>query len=252
MTYFILFFLGLVQGLTEFLPISSSGHLVLFSKLFQIEEELFLSILLHVATFLSIVVVFHKDIFNLLRHPFSKETINLVIATIPTCIVALLLLPVIKSSFGGELLPFCFMISAVLLLVTDIVTKNKKTKEINTKTALFIGFMQGLAVFPGISRSGTTIASGLIAGGDKKEVTKFSFLMSLPIIFLSMVMEIYEVAVGKVSLNLPIFALVISFLIAFLSGIFAIKFMMKLTENGKLKWFSVYLFMLSIVLFFVI
>lgn len=250
--FLVLFFMGLVQGLTEFLPVSSSGHLVLISKLFNMEESLFLSILLHVATLFSIVVVFWKDIWELIRHPFSKKTVMLMVATIPTCLIVLVLMPIIKSSFGGALLPFCFLISALLLFATEFITKKKTTHELNYKTAFIMGIAQGFAVFPGISRSGTTICAGLLAGGDKKESAKFSFLMSIPIIILSMVMEIYEICQGSVTINYPVIAIIASFLVAFLSGIFAIKFMMKLTEKGNLKWFSLYLLIIGIVTFFII
>ena len=251
-SFLVLFFMGLVQGLTEFLPVSSSGHLVLISKLFNMEESLFLSILLHVATLFSIVVVFWKDIWELIRHPFSKKTVMLMVATIPTCLIVLVLMPIIKSSFGGALLPFCFLISALLLFATEFLTKKKTTHELNYKTAFIMGIAQGFAVFPGISRSGTTICAGLLAGGDKKESAKFSFLMSIPIIILSMVMEIYEICQGSVTINYPVIAIIASFLVAFLSGIFAIKFMMKLTEKGNLKWFSLYLLIIGIVTFFII
>lgn len=250
--FLVLFFMGLVQGLTEFLPVSSSGHLVLISKLFNMEESLFLSILLHVATLFSIVVVFWKDIWELIRHPFSKKTVMLMVATIPTCLIVLVLMPIIKSSFGGALLPFCFLISALLLFATEFLTKKKTTHELNYKTAFIMGIAQGFAVFPGISRSGTTICAGILAGGDKKESAKFSFLMSIPIIILSMVMEIYEICQGSVTINYPVIAIIASFLVAFLSGIFAIKFMMKLTEKGNLKWFSLYLLIIGIVTFFII
>ena len=250
--FLVLFFMGLVQGLTEFLPVSSSGHLVLISILFNMEESLFLSILLHVATLFSIVVVFWKDIWELIRHPFSKKTVMLMVATIPTCLIVLVLMPIIKSSFGGALLPFCFLISALLLFATEFLTKKKTTHELNYKTAFIMGIAQGFAVFPGISRSGTTICAGLLAGGDKKESAKFSFLMSIPIIILSMVMEIYEICQGSVTINYPVIAIIASFFIAFLSGIFAIKFMMKLTEKGNLKWFSLYLLIIGIVTFFFI
>lgn len=250
--FLVLFFMGLVQGLTEFLPVSSSGHLVLISKLFNMEESLFLSILLHVATLFSIVVVFWKDIWEFIRHPFSKKTVMLMVATIPTCLIVLVLMPIIKSSFGGALLPFCFLISALLLFATEFLTKKKTTHELNYKTAFIMGIAQGFAVFPGISRSGTTICAGLLAGGDKKESAKFSFLMSIPIIILSMVMEIYEICQGSVTINYPVIAIIASFLVAFLSGIFAIKFMMKLTEKGNLKWFSLYLLIIGIVTFFII
>lgn len=249
--FLVLFFMGLVQGLTEFLPVSSSGHLVLLSNIFGVEESLFISILLHVATLLSICVVFYKDIFALLRHPFSKNTLMLVVATIPTCLIVLVLMPFIKSSFGGSFLPASFLITAVLLVVTELFAKNKKTKEFSYKTAIIMGIAQSFAVFPGISRSGSTICAGILSGGDKKECAKFSFLMSIPIILLSLVMEIYEGVSGGISISYPISAIIISFIIAFLSGIFAIKFMMRLTEKGKLWWFSCYLLLLSVVTFFV-
>lgn len=106
--FLVLFLMGLVQGLTEFLPVSSSGHLVLLSEIFGVEESLFISILLHVATLLSILVVFWRDIWELIKHPLSENAMKLVVATIPTCIIVLFLMPVVKSSFGGEFLPFCF------------------------------------------------------------------------------------------------------------------------------------------------
>ena len=247
--FLVLFFMGLVQGLTEFLPVSSSGHLVLLSNIFGVEESLFISILLHVATLLSICVVFYKDIFALLRHPFSKNTLMLVVATIPTCLIALVLMPFIKSSFGGGFLPVSFLITATILVITELFAKN--TKEFSYKTAIIMGIAQGFAVFPGISRSGATISAGLLSKGDKKECAKFSFLMSIPIILLSLIMEIYEGISGGINISYPISAIIISFIVAFLSGIFAIKFMMKLTEKGKLWWFSCYLLLLSVVTFFV-
>lgn len=248
--FLVLFFMGLVQGLTEFLPVSSSGHLVLLSNIFNVEESLFISILLHVATLLSICVVFYKDIFALLRHPFSKNTLMLVVATIPTCLIALVLMPFIKSSFGGGFLPVSFLITAAILVITELFAKN--TKEFSYKTAIIMGIAQGFAVFPGISRSGATISAGLLSKGDKKECAKFSFLMSIPIILLSLIMEIYEGISGGINISYPISAIIISFIVAFLSGIFAIKFMMRLTEKGKLWWFSCYLLLLSLVTFFIV
>ena len=191
MEIFYLVILGIVQGLTEFLPISSSGHLVLLSEWFGISDSLFVSILLHLATFFSIVVVLRKEVFYFIRHPFSKETIRLAIATIPTCILALILMPLIDQSFEGIFLPFCFLISALLLMVTDLTTKRKSfplQSQLTNKNAFLMGIGQGLAIFPGISRSGTTICAGILSGAPKEECAKFSFLMSLPIILLSMAM----------------------------------------------------------------
>ena len=253
MQYFLaLFFLGIIQGLTEFLPVSSSGHLVLFGNLFGIEESLFISILLHVATLLSIVVVFYKDIWQMIRHPFSKQTTMLVVATIPTCLIVLVLMPIIKQSFAGGLLPICFLISAILLLVSEQLSKKKEKKEMTYKTAFIMGIAQGFAVFPGISRSGSTISAGLLSGGEKESVAKFSFLMSIPIIFLSLIMEIYEIVTGSLKLQIQILPTILAFVSAFVVGIFAIKLMIKLTVKSSLKWFSLYLVIISIVSIFVL
>lgn len=247
-----LFFMGLIQGLTEFLPVSSSGHLVLFSKLVGLEESLFLSILLHVATLFSIFVVFYKDIWNLIRHPFSKETISLVVATIPTCILALIFMPLIEKSFMGNFLPVCFSITAIILLFTEFFSKKKTDGKIDYKTAFMMGVAQGFAIFPGISRSGTTICSGVACGKNRREVAKFSFLMSIPIVFLSLILDIYDAIAGKIVLNVNIGAIILSFLTAFVVGIFAIKLMMKLTEKANLKYFSFYLAVISILSLFLI
>ncbi len=252
-----LFFLGLIQGLTEFLPVSSSGHLVLFSKIFGLEESLFISIILHFATLLSIIVVFYKDIWQMIRHPLSKQTLLLVIATIPTCLIVLVLMPVVKMSFAGSALPFCFALSAMFLFLAEIMSKKSgqeqsEVKQLDYKTAFFMGVAQGFAVFPGISRSGTTISAGLLCGKDKSEIAKFSFLMSIPIIFLSLCMEIYEVATGVTQVQIEILPTLIAFVTAFVVGIFAIKIMMKLTAKSNLKWFSLYLIVIAIISLFVV
>lgn len=247
-----LFFLGLVQGLTEFLPVSSSGHLVLFSKLMKVEESLFVSIILHVATLLSILIVFRKDVWQMIRHPFSRESMMIVVATIPTCILCLILMPIIKLSFSGMLLPLCFLVSAVLLLTSERLAKSKKQKDMTFKSAFLIGVAQGFAVFPGVSRSGTTISGGLLCGNKKEDVTKFSFLMSIPIIVLSLLMEIVEIAMGGQALNVSVVGVIIAFFTAFLTGIFAIKVMIKLTKNSNLKYFAFYLFLMSIISFIVL
>lgn len=306
-----LFFLGLVQGLTEFLPVSSSGHLVLFSKILGVEDSLFVSILLHVATLLSICVVFWRDIWQMLRHPFGRQTMLLAAATIPTCIVVLLILPIVKSSFSGGLLPVCFAASALLLFLAEIfankkggaksrrrenkifvqneskkywrhkiaknvqqdmtknvqqeiikreqneIAKNERKEsnigrqEITFKSAIFMGVAQGFAVFPGLSRSGTTISAGLLCGQQRAGVAKFSFLMSIPIVLLSLVMEIFEVCTGAQVVSVPAGAIALAFFVAFAVGILAIKLTIKITEKAGLKWFSLYLAIISIAALFI-
>ena len=253
MEIFVLCLLGLVQGLCEFLPISSSGHLVLMSQLFGVEDSLFVSIVLHMATLLAVLVVFRKDIWLMLKHPFSIESMNIVIATIPTCVIVLILMPVVDESFGGSYLAFSFLISACLLLFSQNFAKKKAFQGTFThKNALIMGIAQGLAVFPGVSRSGTTICAGLLSGGDKKECAKFSFLMSVPIIILSMIMEIVKIALGGQTVAVNPIGMILSFLIAFLVGILSIKVMIKLTEKANFKWFSLYLFILAAITIFVI
>lgn len=252
MEIFYLVILGIVQGLTEFLPISSSGHLVLLSEWFGISDSLFVSILLHLATFFSIVVVLRKEVFYFIRHPFSKETIRLAIATIPTCILALILMPLIDQSFEGIFLPFCFLISALLLMVTDLTTKRKSfplQSQLTNKNAFLMGIGQGLAIFPGISRSGTTICAGILSGAPKEECAKFSFLMSLPIILLSMAMEIYKIAAKDYVISVNVVGVILSFVIAFLVGIFAIKVMLRLTQKASFRYFAFYLIVISVLAF---
>ena len=261
--FFVIIILGIIQGLTEFLPVSSSGHLVLLSKIFGVPESLFLSIILHVATLLSIIVVLRKQVFYYIRHPFSVGAKKIITATIPTCIIVLILLPLINQSFEGEFLPFCFMITAVLLAFTSLFLNHKKSSYkpfkntedfpgISYKQAFFMGITQGLAVFPGISRSGSTICSGMLVGGDKNSVAEFSFLMSIPIIILSMLKEIYELITSGKIINLNVSALIIAFLFAFIIGVISIKFMIKLTKKVNFLWFSAYLIIIAFLTLFLV
>ena len=245
MPIFALVVLGFVQGVCEFLPISSSGHLVLLSKIFGIEDSLFVSIILHVATLLSVVVVMRKEIWQLLRHPFSKESISLALATISTCVVAILLMPLINASFEGVWLPIFFLLSAVILFFVG--RKSKSGGEITYKRAVFIGLAQGLAIFPGLSRSGTTISAGMVSGGGRKESAKFSFLISLPIIVGSLVMELYKIIIRGQAISVNPIGIILSFIISFIVGIICIKYMLKMTNNVAFKYFSIYLFIIAII-----
>lgn len=243
--------LGAVQGLTEFLPVSSSGHLVLLGKWFGVQETLFVSIILHLATFFSVLVCLRKEIWQLIKHPFSDEAVKLYLATIPTCIIALILMPLINKSFMGGALGYCFIISAVVLFATDILSKKKmKVREdITLKHAIIMGVFQGLATFPGVSRSGATICGGILSGADKKKTAKFSFLMSLPIILLSLLMEIYEIVGAGQTISVNIAGLIISFFVAFAVGTLSIKVMLKVTEKTNFRWFALYLIIIAILSF---
>lgn len=248
--------LGIVQGLTEFLPVSSSGHLVLVNKLFgESGDFLFVAILLHLATLLAVVIVFRKDILYLIRHPFSLEAKKLYIATVPTVIIVLIFEGFIENTFGGNLLPYCFLITAILLFIAEMLKDKKPSlkKEISYRSAFLMGISQGIAVLPGISRSGSTICTGLFAGENREEVAKFSFLMSIPIIIASMLYEVLGAVVNKTPIFVGnVFPVIIAFLFAFIVGIFAIKVMLKIVSKAKYFGFSIYLIIVAILSFFII
>ncbi|MGI5842001.1 MAG: undecaprenyl-diphosphate phosphatase [Christensenellales bacterium] len=252
MTIFQAIILGLVQGLTEFLPISSSGHLVLLSKVFGIKSNfVFFSIALHFATLLAVLWHFRKEVWLVVKKPFGPLAVKLYIATIPAIIVALLFNDQIEKMFSGTLLPFCFMFTAVLLILTQIcATKQKHKKKIDYKGALFMGFMQAVAIIPGISRSGSTISGSVLAGYDKEESAHFSFLISVPIILASCAYEVLKIFKQGAGLIFPL-QTIVSSLFAFLSGIFAIKLMLNIVKKVKFHYFSYYLIILSIISFII-
>jgi len=252
---FFVIILAIVQGLTEFLPVSSSGHLVLLNKFFGIENDfLLLSVILHVATLFSVLFVLRKEVVEVIKHPFGKLSRKIIFATIPTVIIVLCFKGFFDSAFDGRFLPICFILTAVLIVVSEFLSNKfkNKYKPINNRMAIIMGLAQGIAVLPGISRSGATICAGLIQGAKRDELAHFSFLMSIPIILASLVVEIYEyISVGQ-ALTLMWYELLIGFIVAFFTGIFAVKFMLKIIEKHSLLWFAVYLVGISILSFFVI
>lgn len=247
MAFFSLVILGLVQGLTEFLPVSSSGHLVLLSRVFGIEDSLFVSIILHVATLLSVLTVLRSELWALVRHPFSPYSRKVIYATIPTCFIVLILYPFITDVFEGAILPICFLLTAILLLFTDFFAKKNSLKPLSNKHALIMGALQGLATLPGISRSGSTIAAGVLSGGNREEVAKFSFIMSIPIIILSLILEIYKLSTSQTAINVNVLGLIVGFICAYIVGVVSIKFMIKLTQKLNFKYFAIYLVLIAIV-----
>ena len=244
--------LGIIQGLTEFLPVSSSGHLVLMGKIFGVEGDFVLfSVLMHVATLLAVLIYFHKDIWLLVKKPFGKDAIKLYIATVPTVLIVLLFKGFIENSFGGAILPFCFMFTAILLIVSQVLSK-KAGKGITKTGAFCMGVAQGIAVLPGISRSGATICTGLIMGYDRQESAKFSFLMSVPIILASLLYELLGIFQGNAVQSVGVLQLILGFIMAFIVGLLSIKLMMKIVKNMKLYWFAVYLIIISIISFVIL
>ena len=244
---FIIIFLGLIQGIFEFLPVSSSGHILIFYKLFNLNIDLLsLNIILHIATALSVVVYYRKKIWFMITHPLNKQTLNLIFATVVSCIIILIIHPFLKDAIGGKFLAISFVLTAIFLLIATIINKKYVfSMPLNNKTIFVMSVFQAIAVLPGLSRSGLTLCSGLICGKDKNEVADFSFLMGLPLIVAG---ALYDFIFEKPSFsNENIFAIVISFIVAFLSGIFAIMITKKLAEKTKLWYFCIYLVVLAII-----
>lgn len=241
MTVLIAILLGIVQGLCEFLPISSSGHLVLLQKMFGIEEgALFFTIMLHVGTLFAVFSVYYKDIWELLKAPFQKRVYMLVLALVPTVIMALLFNDIVGASFDGRFLGFGFIITAILLIVCDKIREGKKTQEtMRINNALAIGFMQGVALFPGISRSGSTITGGLISGMERKSVADFTFILSIPAILGSIVLEVPSlIKMGMGDIN-PLHVIV-GMVAAAVSGYLAIRLMLRVIKKKRFIGFASY------------
>ena len=245
MTTFQAVILGLVQGLTEFLPVSSSGHLVMIEQWFNLSEEMFLTIALHAGTLFAVLYLYRKQVGFMLTHPFSPLSKNIMFASVPTVIIVLALKGVVPSIFSSCFYIVGFAITAVVLIVTECLARTKKCGQVGYKSSIIIGIAQGLACLPGISRSGSTICAGILCGEDKKSVADFSFLLSIPIIFASI---LYELIFNFNATSIPVLPLLIGMLTSFISGLFAIKLMLKLVKKSKLYYFSIYLFILSFLL----
>jgi len=242
--------LGLVQGLTEFLPVSSSGHLAIGKALFGIETaDLSFEVAVHAATVLATIVVFWKDIWKLLcglfKWKLNSETryiLLILLSMIPVFIVGMFFKDSVEELFGNGLLVVgcALLVTALLLFLSETLTARRGGDggKVTWKSALWMGLAQAVAVIPGLSRSGSTIAAGLLSGVSKQEVTRFSFLMVLiPILgeaFLDVVGG--DFAASTVG-TLP---LILGFLAAFVSGLFACKFMIAMVRKARLKWFALY------------
>ena len=201
----------------------------------------------------AVLIVLWKDIKFLFKNPFSKPAKMLYAATIPTILSVLCFKGFFEGSFNGELLPLCFMITALLLIITQVFGKSIRTKKISYKTAITIGIVQGLAVLPGISRSGSTICTGVLCGLDSKNASRFSFLLSIPIILASIFHELLGVITkGAPLFDVGIIPTLIAFVCAFVVGLLCVKFMLTAFQKISLWWFAGYLIILAGVAFVVI
>ncbi len=243
--------LGLVQGLTEFIPVSSSGHLYLIPKLFGwSEHSTAFDIMIHGGTLLALLLYFRKDLFDHLKSKNWKLFINLAVASVPALAAGYLF----QDLFDEKLKSIWYAISAMiivgaLLIAADYVFKNQKrtVEDITPRNALYIGVAQILSLIRGVSRSGITILAGLVNGLSRKEAARFSFLLSIPVTAAVVAFQSLKIIKGEVIPESSL-ALFIGFLASFISGYFAIKFMLKFLENQGLKIFGIYRLIFAIIL----
>ncbi|MDR5591608.1 undecaprenyl-diphosphate phosphatase [Christiangramia sp. SM2212] len=247
--------LGIIQGLTEFLPVSSSGHLELGKAILGDtsvpEESLLFTVVLHFATALSTIVVFRKDILEiiggLLSFKWNEETqfsLKIIVSMIPAVLVGLLFEEQLEALFGGNILfvGFMLLITALLLWLAD---KAKNTgKKVSYSNAFIIGVSQAIAMLPGISRSGATISTSVLLGNDKTKAARFSFLMVVPLIFGKIAKDVLSGELMESSADFSILA--VGFIAAFLAGLVACTWMIALVKKSKLSWFAIYCFVVGL------
>jgi undecaprenyl-diphosphatase len=254
MNWFEALILGLFQGLTEFLPVSSSGHLEIAKSLFGIdsEESFFFTLAVHGATVLSTLFVFWDEILNLARQTFrfkrneeSAYIMKILLSMVPVGIAGIILKDPIESLFSGNIV----FVGAMLLITASILAiahfVKKRERKITYLDALIIGLAQAIAVIPGISRSGSTIATGLIIGNSKSEVARFSFLMVLIPVLGANFLEILSWEGGAVTIE--ILPIVIGSITAFIAGYAACTWMIALVKRSRLIWFSIYCFIVGLI-----
>ena len=250
------FIMGLVQGLSEFLPISSSGHLLVAEKLltqvgYSVASSKGLMIMLHMGSLLAVLLVFWKDWVQMLLHPIKNKTLLLLfIASLPALVVMVLLGDFVDSTFTGWFLGPAFLITALFLTIAEKLSKDKTKKrsgEITTNRALTMGAFQAVALLPGVSRSGSTLLGGISSGLTRGMAAKFSFMMSAPAILGSFVMEAKDALETDGLSTLISFDILVGVLAAAVSGYLAIRFMLMLIEKISLYRFAVYLVAVGII-----
>ena len=249
--------LGIIQGLTEFLPVSSSGHLEIGQALFGTasEENLTFAIVVHTATVLATIVILWKEIMQLLRGTFCTLAWNeekdyvakILVSMIPVFVVGMFFKDEVEAFFGNGLLlvGICLIVTALLLYLSEWLTKRLAQKgraghEVSYRDAFVIGLAQACAVLPGLSRSGTTIATGLLCGVKKESVAQFSFLMVLVPILGEAFLDLLDLLKGEVVSSLGLLPLAVGFVAAFVTGCFACKFMLNIVRKQKLIYFAIY------------
>ena len=243
--------LGIIQGLTEFLPVSSSGHLEIAKAILGEEkvgeESLLTTVVLHFATALSTIIIFRKDLIEIFSGLFQFKnneafqfSLKIVLSMIPAVLVGVFFNDEIEALFGGALtlVGSMLLITGLLLLLADRAKASEK--QVGVKDAILVGISQAIAILPGISRSGATISTAVLLGIDKEKAARFSFLMVVPLIFGKMAKDFFSVEISANDTNF--LALFIGFIFAFLTGMLACKWMIKLVKSSQLKYFAYYCF----------
>jgi len=250
MTWIEALILGIIQGLTEFLPVSSSGHLEIGKALLNVEvkEDLSFTVMVHFATVLSTITVFFKEIKHLMAEFFqfrwndsTRYIVKILISMIPVMALGLFFSEEVESLFGGNLV----IVGAALLVTATLLAfaylfKSEGRKKIPFSDAFIIGIAQAIAVIPGISRSGATISTGLLLKNKREDVARFSFLMVLLPIIGAAILDMLSWSNASVAATVPLTSLIIGFVAAYVSGYLACSWMISIVKKGKLIWFAVY------------
>jgi len=248
MTFWRSVLFGLVQGLTEFLPVSSSGHLILLERMSLAPTSVFLNLTLHAATLLSVLIVMRKEVWSVIRHPIRSDLKYVCLSSFPTVAIALFFSAYAPALLEGSLLSFCFLATSAFLLLAEMLAKGER-REIGVGRCLIVGAVQGLAVVPGLSRSGSTISALRLLGVEEERATAFSFLLSIPVIVGAFLYEGFKTGFSVAGTDLP--EVLIAAITAFITGIFAAKFMLGNKKKGYMP-FILYTLGLGIVSFFLL
>lgn len=243
--------LGIVQGLTEFLPVSSSGHLLLLRSLFGINDVsgsyIMFDILLHVGTLIVVLVVFWKEWLTILKNPFkSKLLLFLFIASLPAFFAVIGLGDLVDYFESGRFLGLSFLITGILLVIAEKLSKKSNNAEVGIKSSIIMGISQILGLFPGVSRSGSTIFGGLLSKLDKQKAAKFSFMMSAPAILGSLIYELKKAHEANIFKTIELVPTLAGMLFAAIFGFLSIKFMLKLIQKVSLNYFALYVVVLGL------
>jgi undecaprenyl-diphosphatase len=256
MTWIEALILGIVQGLTEFLPVSSSGHLEIGNVLLNVQssDNLLFAVVVHAATALSTIVVFRRDIVNIIRELFHLPwnsshdfSLKIIISMLPVGIVGVFFEDQIATFFSGNMLLVGSMLSITAMLLFFTYFRKDGHRQVGLFSALLIGFAQAFAIMPGISRSGATIATGLLLGIEKSQATRFSFLMVLIPILGASLLKLKDYYENPAIAEIPSISLLVGFLGAFTSGYLACKWMISIVKRGKLTYFAVYCLIVGII-----